>query len=174
MKEQWKTIPNFTRYQASNMGNLRSTNYKNSGKTKVLKPALSDGYLKTMLQLDNGKYKSWMIHRFIMLAWKGEPNGLQVNHKDGVKTNNHIDNLEYCTISQNIQHAYDMGLMKPKRGSLNGNSKLSDNDVREIRKIVSAGGRYYGRKKLAKRFGISEAHIKDIISSRRGVWSHLT
>jgi len=46
-KEIWKPIPNFSRYEASNKGRLRSNNYKNSGKTKVLKPALAKGYLKT-------------------------------------------------------------------------------------------------------------------------------
>jgi len=172
IKEIWKKIPNFSRYEASNFGKLRSSNYKNSGKTKVLKPALSsDGYLKTMLLNDQGVYKSWTVHKFITLAFYGLiSKGLEINHIDGVKTNNNIDNLEYVTKSQNVKHAYDMGLATAQRGSLNGNSKLKESDVEDIRNTAKSGGRYYGRKNLAAKYNVSEAHIKDIVNRRRNIW----
>ena len=172
--EQWKAIPGFSRYEASNLGNLRSLNYNRTGKIKLIKPAISRGYLKTMLLSDDGKYYSWTVHKWIALAWLGPRFEFEVNHKSGVKTDNSVANLEYCTRSENIQHAFDIGLQKPKRGMLNGMAKLSDEDVKEIRKCVSKHpGRYYGRKELASKYGVSEAHIKDIVSGRRGVWSHL-
>ena len=177
--EIWKPIPNFSRYEASNFGRLRSLNYKNSKKVKVLQPALSpDGYLKTMLLNDEGKYNSWTVHLFVCLAFFGEkPEGKEVNHKDGDKTNNHIDNLEYVTRSENILHGFKLGLHKPKKGSTNGSAKLKEQDVLDIREFVEdakkRGVRYYGRKKLAQKYGISESHIKDIVSKRRGVWSHI-
>ena len=175
MIETWKRIPNFSRYEASNLGRLRSTNYKNSGKTKVLKPAIAkDGYYQTMLQNDEGKYKSWKVHKFITLAFYGPPpEGLEVNHIDGVKSNNNIDNLEYCTHQENVQHAFDNNLMKPKKGSTNGMAKLTEQDVREIREYVEANRPYYGRKALAEKYGVSDSHIKDVISGRRGIWSHI-
>lgn len=144
----------------------------------MLKPAKSlEGYLKTMLLNDEGEYKSWTVHKFICLVFLGERNGLEVNHKNGIKTDNRIENLEYVTRSENIKHAYKNGLEKPQRGHSNGNSKLSNEDVLDIRDYVKKarenGIRYYGRKKLASKYGVSEAHIKDIISQRRGIWSHI-
>lgn len=177
--ELWKPIPNFSRYEASDMGRLRSLNYKNSKKTKVLKPSISpDGYEKTMLLDDNGKYRSWTVHLFVCLAFYGEkPKGMEVNHKNGIKTDNRLDNLEYCTRSENILHAYQNGLEEPVRGSKNGMAKITEKQVLEIRRFVEEakkkGIRYYGRAKLAKKYGISESHIKDIVSKRRGVWSHI-
>lgn len=172
MKEIWKAIPKFSRYEASNLGRIRSTNYKNSGKVKILKPALAkDGYLKTMLLNDCGKYCSWTVHRFITLTFLGEkPQKLEINHKDGNKLNNAIDNLEYVTKSENLLHAYKHNLITPKRGSLNGNSKLTEEQVREIRQIAQSGGRYYGRKQLAGKYGVSECCIKEIVNHRKNMW----
>jgi hypothetical protein len=171
----WKPIPGFSRYEASNSGLLRSMNYKRTGKVKILKPAISDGYLKTMLQDDNGKYKSLNVHTFVCLTWHWKhADDLEVNHLDGVKLNNHESNLEWCTRAQNVQHAFDNGLMIPKRGSLNGMAKLNEDQVREIREFAKIGGngerpgnRYYGRKELALKYGVSECTIKEVVSRRR-------
>jgi hypothetical protein len=179
MKEIWKKIPDFSRYEASNLGRLRSLDYKRTGKVKVLKPACSnDGYMKTMLLRDDGRYRSWTVHLFIMLTFVGnKPNGMEVNHKNGIKTDNRIENLEYTTRSKNMLHAFRYGLESPKRGEDNPTAKLSSKDVLEIREYVGnarrKGIRYYGRKKLAEKYGICESHIKDIVSGRRGLWSHI-
>ena len=84
MKTTWKKIPKFSRYEASCDGFLRSTNYKNSGQTRILKPALGqDGYLQTMLQSDCGKYHSFKVHKFICLTFLGDRKiGQEVNHRD--------------------------------------------------------------------------------------------
>lgn len=169
MIEKWRKIPNFSRYEASTLGRLRSTNYKNSGKTKVLKPALNDGYFKTMLKHDTGKYKTWRVHKWVALTFLQPIDGkTEVNHINGIKTDNRPINLEYCTHSENITHAYKLGLQKPLTGENNPCSKITKDDVREIRLVASTGGRYYGRKLLAEKYNISEAHVKDIVNNR--VW----
>lgn len=162
-------------YEASSLGRLRSLDYKRTGKTKVLKPALSkDGYLQTMLLGVSGKYHSWKVHKFIALAFMGErPIGLEINHKDGIKTNNRSDNLEYITKSENLIHAYKLGLIEPKRGHFNGMAKLTNEDVLTIRKHAKDNSPRYGRQALADRFGISSAHVKDLVNGRRGIWSHI-
>jgi len=167
--EIWKRIPNFSRYEASNLGNLRSLNYKNSGKIKLLKPAFSkDGYLKTMILNDNGKYCSWTVHLFVALTFLGEKKeSFEINHKDGNKANNSIDNLEYCTKSENLLHAFANGLIKPKVGSLNGMAKLTEKDVLEIREHAKNNGRYYGRKELALKYNVSECTIKEVVTRRK-------
>jgi len=171
----WKRIPNYDLYEASNTGLIRSTNYKKSGKIQILKPGLSpDGYLKTMLLNNQGSYNTLAIHKLITLTFFGvKPKGLEINHKNGIKTDNRIKNLEYITRSKNIKHAYDNGLMKPKKGSLNGMAKLTEIDVKAIRQHRIDYGRNYGRKELAERYGISESQIKDIINRRRNIWSHV-
>lgn len=170
---KYAVIPNFSRYLATENGDLISTNYKNSGQEKKLKPSITGGYYKTMLLRDDGKYVSKNVHWFITLAFFGErKKGLSVNHKDGNKLNNHIDNLEYVTESENRLHAYKMGLQKPKKGSLNGNSKLTEKEVKEIREAAK-GKRYYGRKKLAEKYGVSECAIKEIVNRRKNIWAHV-
>jgi hypothetical protein len=171
-----KKVKNFSRYSCDESGNIYSDNYKNSGKQRILKPGISnDGYLKTMVQDDNGKYHTIAIHRFVALAFLGEKKqGQEVNHKNGIKTDNSISNLEYCTRAENCKHSFDIGLQKPKRGVLNGMAKITDDDVRAIREHAqNFNGRYYGRKELAIKYGISEAHIKDIVNKRRNVWCHI-
>lgn len=172
--EVWRSIPGFSRYEASSEGNLRSLNYKNSGKTVLIKPAIDQGYLKTMLQKDDGRYKTWRVHQWIALAFHGPANGLTVNHKDVNKLNNRPGNLEYITALANVQHATLNGCQKPMKGSLNGCSKLTEAQVIEIRRFAkNANTRYYGRQALADKYGVSSAHIKDIVTGRRGVWSHV-
>lgn len=174
MRYELMVIPNFSRYCADSEGDLFSRNYKRTGRFKILKPAKSiDGYLKTMLLGDDGKYHTTTVHKLVACAFIGEKTkGFEVNHKDGNKTNNKPDNLEYVSRSENIKHAYDNGLITPKAGILNGNSKLNDYAVKTIREHAKNSGRYYGRKELAQRFGISEAHVKDIVNSKT-LWIHV-
>ncbi len=172
--ETWKAIPGFNRYEACDSGFIRSLDYKRSGNIKIIKPAEShDGYLKTMLLGDDGKYHTSRVHRWVALTFLGLPDGLEVNHKDGNKKNNAISNLEYCTRSQNIKHAYDNGLEKPKRGIEVSGHKLNDEAIREIRQAAKNNGRFWGRKDFAKKYGVSEATLKDIVSQRRGAWKHI-
>lgn len=172
--EQWKPIPGFSRYEASNLGNLRSLNYKKTGNVKLIKPALSGGYLKTMFLSDDGKYYSWTVHKWVALAWLGPRMEFEVNHKSGVKTDNRVDNLEYCTRSENILHGFKLGLHKPRLGTKNNLSVLTEEQVKEIRDHVkNFNGRYYGRKELALKYDVSECTIKEVVNRRRNIWSHV-
>lgn len=173
MKEIWKTIPGFSRYQASSTGLLRSTNYKNSGKTKILSPSNSDGYLKTMLQSDSGKYKTWNVHKFISITFYGDSKGKEVNHIDGNKLNNSVVNLEYCTRSENIKHAVRKGLQPIMHGSKNGNSKLTESQVRAIRKAKQVNGRFWGRNKIAKELGMNPKHLQRIVNDSDNLWKRV-
>lgn len=172
----WEPIPGYGRYEASENGLIRSTDYKRTGNPKIIKPSKSKcGYLKSMFLRDDGKYCTRPVHYMVSLAFFGQrPKGTEINHKNGEKTDNRPENLEYVTKSENVLHAYRNGLMTKKRGSLNGMSKLTEDDVSQIRayreKFV---GRYYGIKKLAEECGISEAQIKDIVNRRRNIWPHV-
>ena len=101
MQEVWKDIDGTSgRYQVSNLGNVRAfTRFKNG---ELLKPGrYSNGYLFVHFAKDTdkkGERHSYSIHRLVAQAFIPNPKGLeQVNHKDEDKTNNRVDNLEWCT-----------------------------------------------------------------------------
>jgi len=106
--EIWKKIKEYEGiYEVSNKGRIKNTE-------KILKPSTATtGYKKIELSR-NGKRKSYKVHRLVALMFLGEnPSGKTIiNHKDGNPINNHVENLEWCNQSYNMQHAYDTGLKK--------------------------------------------------------------
>ena len=105
--EEWKDVKGYEgKYQISSYGNIRSLNYHRSGECKLMCPVLKKtGYYQINLYL-NGKYKSKRIHKLVAEAFLENPDNLEVvNHIDGDKTNNHVSNLEWCTVSYNTWHA---------------------------------------------------------------------
>ncbi len=113
-EEIWIKV--FDNYFVSNLGRVKSTMKKNE---KILTPRENGkGYLRVHLSV-NGRIKDYYIHRLVADAFIHNPENLpEVNHKDGDKGNNHIDNLEWCTRSENIRHAFDNGLSKSPRAML--------------------------------------------------------
>jgi hypothetical protein len=101
-----KAIEGYPNYQVSDCGKVWSLK-----RQIFLKWGFNaKGYPKVNLW-ENGRESSHRVHRLVALAHvDGYEEGLQVNHKDGIKTNNDATNLEWCTGAQNIQHAYDTGL----------------------------------------------------------------
>lgn len=107
--EKWKTIEGASRYEISTFGRIRNVD---SG--LILKHALDRyGYEKITLVRDDGSPYYATVHRLVAIAWvEGKGVGLQVNHKDGLKTNNRFDNLEWVTVKENIIHSYETLLNK--------------------------------------------------------------
>lgn len=104
MKEIWKDIKGYKGlYQVSNKGNVKSLNYRRTGKEKILKPmVIRDGYLQMELY-KNGKRKNLLIHRLVLMTFAPIDNmdKLDANHKDENKQNNCLSNLEWCDKSYN-------------------------------------------------------------------------
>lgn len=109
--ENWKTI--FEEYQVSDLGNIKSLKW---GKEIILKPKVTTkGYLEAHFRI-NGKDKIFKVHRLVAMAFIPNPeNKPQVNHIDGNKLNNRVDNLEWATNGENQKHAYKNGLQKSGR-----------------------------------------------------------
>jgi hypothetical protein len=103
-KEIWKTIDGYKNYQVSNLGNVRSLNYRRSGLTKVLNPIInSTGYYNINLYLD-GVSNTRQVHQLVAIAFLGHtPCGFKfvVNHKNFIKTDNRLTNLEIVTNREN-------------------------------------------------------------------------
>jgi hypothetical protein len=139
MNESWKEITNYVGlYEVSTLGNIRS-------KLKILKPFLnSRGYLYVNLCKD-GKRKTISIHRLVAQAFIININNKpQINHIDGIKTNNISTNLEWTTNAENTQHAYDNQL-KISIGNLvvqydkNNNEINRYNSIRNASKLTGIG-----------------------------------
>lgn len=104
-KEIWKDIPVANGYEASSLGKIRNKKTKH-----IIKQFLNDrGYVQVGLYI-NGK-KSYKVHRLVANAFLNNPNNYKtVNHINGNKLDNNVNNLEYCSITYNLRHAFKNGL----------------------------------------------------------------
>ena len=172
-KEIWKTIsiPDFKGlYEASNLGRIRRTapGWRTYAGRILKAPCNSAGYPHLALSR-NGKSKYYLVHQLITLAFFGPcPDGREINHKDGVKTNNRLDNLEYVTPSENQQHALACDLRTPAHGEQHFRAKLTEKDVRDIRVALANGASLRG---LGRKYGVHATAIRDIGLGK--TWKHV-
>ena len=127
------------------------------------------GYKFVILQRQKRK-KIQYVHVLVaknFLSNGKRPRGKQVNHKDGNKPNNRIQNLEWVTPSQNIQHSFAIGTSS-QVGSKNAAARLDEQSVHEIRAAVAAGK---SQRSQAKRFSISPSVVHGVV--HRNGWKHV-
>lgn len=108
----WKPVVGFTAYEVSDEGDVRrSAPGRRTFVGKVLKPQLAGSGYRFVCLVKGGKSSQRYVHRLVAAAFIGEaPADHEVNHRDGDKSNNHLDNLEYVTRSENCRHAVRLGL----------------------------------------------------------------
>ena len=119
MKEIWKSITGYEGlYKVSNLGRVKSLNFRHTGKEKILRPLLCGGYLNVQL-CKEGKMKPCLIHRLVATAFIENPENLpEVNHKNQVKTDNRVDNLEWCSRKYNVRYSKSKKVGQYKDGLL--------------------------------------------------------
>lgn len=133
--EIWKAVPAYEDYHGSNFGRVKSFKHKTP---RILTPALNiQGYLFFALYKD-GKVKHFRANRLVASLFRPNPESKpQVNHRDGVKFNNHVSNLEWATDEENKRHAIQTGLLSTC-GENNGRAKLTNEQIELIR--LNPGG----------------------------------
>ena len=174
--EIWKDILSYEScYQISTLGNVRSlTRTVNS---KLNSSAVKQGkQLKLMLDkygynvvnlYKDGKYKSTKVHRLVAIAFIYNPQCKpEVNHKDGVKTNNNVSNLEWCTTSENQTHAVKNNLINHAKGEQLKQSKLKERDIYIIYRSELT------HTELAETYGVSRRAISKVKNGES--WKHIT
>ena len=113
-EEVWKDIPSYEGYyMVSNKGRVKSLPRNGTIRTeRIMKQKNLNGYMTVHLR-KSGYSKHRKVHRMVAKAFIEKVPGKEIiNHKDGVKDNNNVENLEWCTHSENTHHAYDTGLME--------------------------------------------------------------
>jgi len=170
--EDWYPIPikGLQHYEASPEGNVRNSKTNGLMSTSLDK----DGYLLVTLT-QNGTSQGYKQHRLIALACydiddESEVEGLQVNHIDGVKDNNNIDNLEWVTPSENTRHAHRTGLAPSQVGSGNHFSKYTNEQIREVCRLSTTTD--MSHPKIAKQTGVKRSTVWEVASGKK--WTHIS
>lgn len=153
MEEIWKNVVGYPNYQISNMGNVKSLNYNNTGKEKILKPFKNyKGYLQVALHQQN-KRKFYYVHRLVAMAFIDNPNNLkQINHRDECKTNNNVTNLEWCTPKQNINYG-------------TRNQRVRESNSKQVL-CVETGVVYPSVHQIQRQLGFSRGNISSACNGR--------
>ena len=169
MREEWRPVVGYKGwYDVSNLGRVRRIKQVvGTFSGRIIKGSVSSfGYVKVRLSNDV-KFHDYCMHRIVSEAFIGKcSDGKQVNHIDGNKANNLADNLEYVTPSENLIHSYRIGSHVPLRGETHGRSKLTEENVREIRRLLVKESQHV----IARLFNVSQSTISDISTGNNWGW----
>lgn len=179
MEEIWKDINGYEgHYQVSNFGNVRSfyqpsRNFKGSERYNIPEriryrklTIAKEGYVRVQLRINN-KPRAIYVHRLVSMAFIPNTEGKPfVNHINGIKTDNRVSNLEWCTFQENMDHAWKIGLRDNilPTGENHHMAKLNWDKVKEIRDKYIPG--VYGCRKLGREYNVDGQAILSIVQNR--------
>jgi DNA-binding transcriptional regulator YiaG len=182
--EEWRDVPGFEGlYQASNTGKIRSYDRlvtEKGGKVRLHRGCTlyqgraASGYPSVNLYV-GGQRTTTTVHRLVMATFIGPcPDNHEVNHCDGNKCNNNLENLEYVTHSRNQQHSIRvLGNPAPPRrnqsGECSASAKLTERDVKEIRMLYQAGN--ITQERLGHLYHVSQSLVSGIVHNTH--WRHV-
>lgn len=178
MTENWKPVLGYERlYEISDLGRLRRImGGPGTHLGKFNKSAQRSGYAAYYLS-SGSKVRTFPAHRLVVEAFYGPiPPNMQINHKNGRKDDNRLENLEVCTPSQNRVHAlHVLKVSMPKgnthiKGTDNPKAKIGESEVRKIRHLYAKGE--LSQQAIADLFGLFQTTVSRIIL--RKTWSHIT
>jgi len=160
----WASVVGYPNYEVSNAGSVRRVTGQTAGKV-LHRSKCTGGYLQVSLCCE-GVQTTRRVHQLVLEAFgPTKPTEVhEVNHKNSVRDDSRIENLEWVTRSENILHGYRSGNIKPTRGELSGSAKLTTDQVREIRRRVAGGETQVS---VASLFGVAQPTVSQIVSRQR-------
>jgi hypothetical protein len=158
MIEEWRKINGFENYEISNLGRIRRFYIKS---IKYRKPVLQLGYHTVTFSSGNNIFNKFKVHRLVALSFIDNPlNKRCVNHINGVKIDNRVENLEWCTHSENEKHSFEI-LGKKSNGIVRRKIELKDIDV-----IKEMSLNKVTQRKIAEIYNVSQTVISLIINNK--------
>lgn len=159
--EVWKPVADG--YEVSSLGNVRSSK---RGRVRLLSPmVVAGGYSQIQLRIDK-QSKKFLVHRLVAEAFIPNPeNKPIVNHIDGNKHNNRVDNLEWVTQAENMRHAVKSGLIK--QGADSADAILTKKQVEWIRSVFVPRDTNFSAAALSRKFGVSKEVIARVVHGER-------
>lgn len=163
--EIWRPISGYENYTVSNQGRVKNI------RTNIMRNLSTDTDGYHFIQLSkNGHVKGFRVHRLVALAFIGDPpvGHELINHKDGNRQNNCVENLEWCSAKENAIHSIEVLNRRILRGEQLNNNRLTENQVIEMRELKRNGATLNS---LVQRFNVSLGAVYDVIYRR--TWKHL-
>jgi uncharacterized protein YerC len=155
MSEIWKKVPQFENYSINSEGKLKNTKTNRLLSTKSVN---SEGYVLVCLS-NNGKIKTLRFHRLLAECFIPKIIGKDfVNHKNGIKTDNRLENLEWCTKKENAIHAY--------KNNICNNNHIRKYDKSIDVEIINMRKKRYTYKEIAKKLNISFSKINNVLNKK--------
>lgn len=165
---EWRTVQEFDNYEVSSDGAVRRRldrpgekgPYSHAGRLLAIRR--ERGYHRVSL-FNGHSLRPRFVHRLVAIAFLGPvPENKQVNHKNGNKSDNRVENLEYVTAKENNAHAIEMGLKTVLKGESHHNAKLTDEQAEKIRSMAGT----LTRAELSRRFGVPKTTIARIVTGQ--------
>jgi hypothetical protein len=168
--ESWEKIEEFPNYAVSNLARIKRITHPVRTAGGIIKQHINQsGYWEVTLK--HGKIrKRRQVHRLLALAFlPPDPPRDELNHKNGVRHDTRLENLEWVTHQENMWHAYNVLDGQALRGEEATQAKLKENDIHQIRELLKSGMTLIA---IGKLFGVSGTAIYYIKSGRN--WKHVT
>lgn len=158
----WKTVTENDNYKVNEFGEIFS-----SLSGRKLKPTrFTNGYEVVTLCGPNGHHKR-LVHQIVATEFVENPNGYsEVNHKDGDKTNNRADNLEWCTRSQSMKHACETGLQKPNKEQIKSSLSRAVDKLKVPVRNIETGECYRSVSECARKEGVTSGAITQHLTGK--------